>query len=149
MFDAGATAIARLTAGEPVDAAFLDGNGGLAPPFRALHDAVAAVCHERDEEAEAHAFFEGKLKGVARAIDSYRSAATRMGELTSSTRGGLAIATEAFVRARKKSRGVRQGEEKRWRFGRAEAGIGRAQRQIGSVDARPRRSTSSSSPSRT
>jgi methyl-accepting chemotaxis protein len=135
-FDAAATAITRLTNGEAVEAGYLDSTAGLAPAFRSLHDAVLAVCEERDAEADAHGFFEQKLEAVAKAIEGYRSAAGRMGELASSTRSSLAVANEALGRAREKSRLMRQAEERTGDLaGDAGAAIGRAEQAIGGIAA--------------
>ena len=110
--DGVATGMAQLCAGEAVDEAFLIGNRGLSPTFRTLYDAVAALAEERDAEAEAHAYLEGKLNAVARAIDSYRAAAARMGELATTTRSGVALASEALGRAREKARAVHHDESR-------------------------------------
>ena len=72
---------------------------------------------------------------MARAIDSYRSAATRMGELSASTRDGLAIAAEALGRGREGTRGVLQtGHKAEGLAGDAAAAIGRAGLSMTGVD---------------
>jgi methyl-accepting chemotaxis protein len=135
LFDAGATAMARLTEGEPVDAAFLDSPVGLAPAFRTLHDAVLAACADRDAAIEAHQFLDGKLAAVARAIDGYRSAADRMADLASAPRGGRAVATEALGRAREAGRLLRQAEARTGDLaGDAAAAAGRAELVLGGLD---------------
>jgi len=134
ILDAVAQGMASLTSGEAVDEGFLAANAGLAPAFRRLHDAVWDVVAERDEEVEAHARLDQKLQAVARAIDSYRSAATRMGELTSSSKTGLAVANEALVRVRERTRTSRKGEEHAASLaGNAGEVVGRTQRAIGSI----------------
>jgi len=108
--DGISTGMERLCAGEPVDAAFLAANTGLSPGFRRLHDAVSGLAEERDTMAEENAFLDGKLAAVARAIDNYRAAATRMGELASTTRGGVEAAGRALEVARERARSMQGGE---------------------------------------
>jgi methyl-accepting chemotaxis protein len=134
LVDGVGTALARLTAGETVSEAFLTANTGLSPIFRPLHDAVWELVAERDAEAEAHARLDSKIHAIAKAVDSYRSAAARIGDLTSSTKTGLAVASEALVRVRERTRGARKGEQQANTLtGTATDAIGRTRRAIGGV----------------
>jgi methyl-accepting chemotaxis protein len=133
--DGAATAIARLTRGEAVDAAFLAGNAGLSPPLNALERRLAGLRDERDAELELRQFYEEKLDSIARVIDGYRAAAGRVGELTATTRDGLAVIAEALGRARAGTRATRQTEERAGGLaGTALAAAGRTAAVIGDMD---------------
>ena len=135
LHDTAARAIDRLAAGEEVDAAFLAGNNGLAPAFRALHDAVRGLAAERDDAVETRDYLRDKLNRVADAIDRYRAAATRMGELAAATRAGVEEAGQALAHIRH-TVGSQQGEGLRAGnvAGEASTALVRTQAAIGAMD---------------
>jgi methyl-accepting chemotaxis protein len=102
IFDAASHGIDQLCAGAVLEPAILESNSGFGPQLRTLHDAVWTLATERDEEAAAREAMEGKLGAIARAIDGYRTAATRMGELASATQSGIAVASKAVKTGRAK-----------------------------------------------
>jgi methyl-accepting chemotaxis protein len=135
LFDDVGRALADLTDGRPVDPDFLVANAGLAPSFRPLHDAVLAVCAERDDEHEARLFYEEKLSAIGRVIDGYRAAAERVGDLTGTVRSELQLANEALARVRADARAARQVEAASSGLaGKAVGVVGRTADAIGEMD---------------
>jgi methyl-accepting chemotaxis protein len=110
VFDAASHGIDQLCAGGPVDSAITESNSGFGPQLRVLDDAVAALTAERDEERDVREMLEGKLGAIARAIDGYRAAASRMGELASATQAGFAVASKAVSTSRTRMAAARQLE---------------------------------------
>jgi methyl-accepting chemotaxis protein len=134
-FAKGSDALSSLIAGEPVPAAYLAGNGGLSPLVRELSVALEAVLGERDEAIETATYLEEKMGAVARAIDSYRSAASRMGDLADQTRSGLATVGEAFGTARDSARAIEQIERQARGIALdAVASAGRAEGLVGDLE---------------
>ncbi|MDB5560610.1 MAG: hypothetical protein JWN11_28 [Hyphomicrobiales bacterium] len=110
LFDAAAQGIDQLCAGGGIDNAIIESNSGLGPQLRGLNEAFGTLIAERDEEAAVRELLEGKLGAIARAIDGYRAAATRMGELASATQAGFAAASKAVATGRSSAEKARQLE---------------------------------------
>jgi methyl-accepting chemotaxis protein len=134
-FDAVGTALADLIEGRPVDSAFLAANGGLAPAFRPLHDAVLGLCADLDAERDTRLFYEEKLQAVGRVVDGYRAAAERVGELAGSARGEVELAGAALTRLAAEARAARQVEAvSHGLAGKAAGVLGRTADVIGDMD---------------
>ena len=135
LVNGGALAIRQLASGEAIEGAYLGGNYGLAPPIRDLHDAVWALAAERDEEAAAREMLEKKIVAVARAIDGYRAAATKMDEMSASARAHIAGAAGAIAQGVDGARGVSEVERvARAMASEAVAGARRTNALLGAVD---------------
>ena len=135
LVNGGASAIRQLASGEPIEEGYLGGNYGLAPPIRDLHDAVWALAAERDEEAAAREMLEKKIVAVARAIDGYRAAATKMDEMSVSARDHIASAAGALAHGADGARSVNEVERvARAMAAEAVAGARRTNAVLGAVD---------------
>jgi methyl-accepting chemotaxis protein len=129
------TAMADLLDGRPVDPGFLSANGGLAPGFRQLHDAVLGLGAELDAERDARDSYEEKLQAIGRVIDGYHAAAERVGELAGSARGEVELAGAALTRLAAEAAAARQLEAASSGLaGQAVGVLGRTADVIGEMD---------------
>ena len=105
--DEAGLALARILAGEPLDAAYLASGAGLASQVRDLCDTFNALLDERDETAAECERLENKMEAVLAAIDRYRLAVASLAEHADNGRAGMTVASDAIARGREKARHVR------------------------------------------